>query len=248
VSWQQTPTGGAASVVSIVTFGACRFLQITEEEFNEGAVMREDFLPQLYKSAKRYQCAGLTMHQVMMSFLTDPYHNGNCAPTTEAIKILQGCDLGFCALSKGGAKALQDIDLYRPARDSYACTLTCMNLDVVKKWERLAAPPAERMDTCKEFHRRGIYVWVSCEPCHSIASTLEVIEKTHTFVDLYKVGKTNHISARGENYNTEIDHQSLTDQVRTLTERLGKQVYYKKDLQMYLPPGYPNPMRRAQHH
>src|SRR5271156_3702808 len=46
------------------------------EEFNEGAVLRNDFLNHLTKDAVKYDAAGIT-EQCLISFTSDPYHNGD---------------------------------------------------------------------------------------------------------------------------------------------------------------------------
>ena len=70
-----------------------------------------------------------------MCFITDPYHGGDTTPTREAIKILTAHGMGFNPLSKGGTRALHDIDLFRPDRDAYATTLTSLDDAFSLKWE-----------------------------------------------------------------------------------------------------------------
>jgi DNA repair photolyase len=50
----------------------------------------------------------------MLNFTSDPYHPGDTSLTRAALEILIEYGLGFCTLSKGGTRALRDIDLFRP--------------------------------------------------------------------------------------------------------------------------------------
>jgi DNA repair photolyase len=220
-----------------------RMTRQTREEFNAGAVLREDFFNLLTKDAVKYQAAGIDA-QCLISFTSDPYHLGDTAPTREVIKILQAHGLAFCCLSKGGSRALRDLDLYRRDRDCYACTLTGLNDAFSLKWEPKAALPADRIATLKAFHDAGIFTWPSLEPVLDIEQTLELIRATYKFVDLYKIGKVNYEKELKDSVNWE----RFTHRVVMLMHELDKAHYVKADLQPYLPPGYHNPMRIRQHH
>jgi hypothetical protein len=95
----------------------------------------------------------------------------------------------------------------------------------------------------KAFHEKGIFTWVSLEPTLDVESSLGIVEATHGFVDLFKVGKANYL---GE-YSKGIDWQDYALRMMDLCARLGVKHYIKRDLQPYLPIGYDNPMRVAQH-
>ena len=219
-----------------------RVLKITREEFDAGANERKEFLNTLEKDARKYQAAGIT-EQVMMSFTTDPYHPGDNSLTRDVILMLQRYGLGICTLTKGGSRALRDIDLFRPDRDAFASTLTTLDDAFSQKWERGAQLPGNRIETLREFHRRGIFTWVSLEPTLDTESSLSIIEHTHEFIDLYKVGRANYLPMT---YTT--DWEDYTHRVIETCQRLGVKHYIKKDLQPYLPEGYYNPLRIIQHH
>lgn len=88
-------------------------VRITRAEFDEGAEPREGFLESLRKEARKYQAAGID-EQVMLSFTTDPYHPGDNSLTREVLLALQNHGLGICTLTKGGTRALRDLDIFRP--------------------------------------------------------------------------------------------------------------------------------------
>jgi DNA repair photolyase len=216
-------------------------LRISREEFDAGAQPRANYLEGLTNDAKKYKIAGIT-EQVMLSFTTDPFHPGDTRMTRAAIETLIRYGMGFCTLTKGGRRALPFIDLFRPTRDAFACTLTSLDDKFSLKWERGAALPEDRIETLKTFHQAGIFTWVSLEPTLSTQASLEIIEKTHEFVDHYKIGRANYLPM-----TKTTDWRSYTHDVINLCAKLGVSHYIKKDLQVYLPPNYPNPLRIKQH-
>lgn len=211
-------------------------------EFNAGAVPRDGFIDKLRKEAAKYQAAGIT-EQVMLSFTTDPYHPGDTTLTRQVIEVLRNHGMAFCTLTKGGLRARRDIDLFRRERDAFACTMTSLDDAFSKKWEPDAASPDERMEALCAFHDAGIFTWVSLEPTLDVESSLAIVRTTHTFVDLYKVGRVNYLPM-----TKTTDWRDYTLRMIDLCQRLGVKHYVKKDLQPYLPAGYYNPLRVPQHH
>jgi DNA repair photolyase len=212
------------------------------KEFDAGAVPRKDFEKRLRKDAAKYQAAGVT-EQVMLAFTTDPYPPVHHELTRTTLEILRDHGMGFCTLTKGGHRALRDLDLFRPDRDAFASTLTSLDEAFSRKWERGAAPPAERLDTLRRFHDAGIFTWVSLEPTLDVEASLAIVRATHGFVDLYKVGRVNYSPM-----TKTTDWQSYTLRMIDQLNQVGAKHYVKRDLQGFLPPGYPNPLRVAQHH
>lgn len=217
-------------------------LRITRAEFDAGAEPRPSFIFKLRTDAMKYQALG-SREQVMLSFTTDPYHPGDNSLTRSVLSELSSFGLGFCTLTKGGSRALRDIGLFRRNRDAFASTLTSLDDAFSLKWERGAAPASDRIATLQTFHEHGIFTWVSCEPTLSVEDTLAVIEYTHPFVDLFKIGRANYIPQ-----TKEIDWEDFTHRVIDLCQRLDVRHYIKRDLQPYLPAGYDNPLRVPQYH
>ncbi len=211
-------------------------------EFDAGAVPRKNFIDRLGADAARYQSAGVT-DQVMLSFFTDPYHSGDVELTRRTLIVLREYGLAFCTLTKGGMKAVRDIDLFRPERDAFAITMTTLDDAFSEKWERAAALPGERIAALKRFHRAGIFTWISLEPTLDVEASLAIVEATHEFVDLYKIGMANYL----KEITKTTDWRGYTLRMVDACQRLGVKHYIKKDLQPFLPPGYPNPLRVPQH-
>jgi DNA repair photolyase len=153
-----------------------RVLHMDRQEFDAGATPRQDFLRDLEKDAKKYQTFGIT-EQVMLSFTTDPYHPGDHTLTRDVLQMIQAHGMGICTLTKGGRRALRDLDLFRTRRDAFASTLTSLDGAFSEKWERGAALPVDRIDTLRTFHEAGIFTWVSLEPVLDTAATLEIIRQ-----------------------------------------------------------------------
>ncbi len=210
--------------------------------FDQGAKPRPNYLHHLRRDAESYQEAGLT-GQVMLSFTTDPFHPGDTTLTRETLQVIQAHGMGICTLTKGGTRALRDLDLFRPDRDAFATTLTSLDPVFSKKWEREAALPADRLKALKTFHDAGIFTWVSLEPTIDIESSLAVVQATHEFIDLFKVGRVNYLPM-----TKTTDWEGYTHRMIELLQKLGSASYIKKDLQGYLPKGYVNPLRVPQHH
>jgi len=216
-------------------------LRITREEFDAGAEPRPDYIDHLTKDARKYMAAGNT-GQVMLSFTTDPYHPGDTRLTRQTLEVLREHGMAFCTLTKGGARALRDLDLFRPSHDAFASTLTSLDESFSLKWERAAAVPADRIATLQKFHARGIFTWVSLEPTLDVDASCEIIRQTHSFVSLYKIGRVNYLPM-----TKTTDWRTYTERIVTLCAKLNVRHYVKKDLQPYLPEGYENPLRVAQH-
>lgn len=212
-------------------------------DFDAGAVPRDRFIDRLIRDADKYREAGLT-EQVMLSFTTDPYHPGDTRLTGATIELLKHYGLGFCTLTKGGSRALRDIRSFRPERDAFASTLTSLDVSFSLKWERKAALPGDRLAALRAFHDRGVFTWVSLEPTLDVEHSLEVVDATHEFVDLYKVGRANYL----KEITRTTDWRDYTRRMIDKLQKLGKRHYIKRDLQEYLPQGYHNPLRVPQHH
>jgi len=211
-------------------------------EFDAGAVPRKDFLRHLVKDAEKYQRVGIDS-QVMLSFTTDPYHPTSTTLTRSTLQILQLHGMGICTLTKGGTRAIRDIDLFRPERDAFASTLTTLDDAFSLKWERNAALPADRLNALRAFHDRGIFTWVSLEPTLDIEASLSIVDATWEFVDLYKVGQANYL----KEITRTIDWQAYTLRMLDKITDRGRKFYFKKDLQPWLPEGIYNPLRVQQH-
>ncbi len=218
-------------------------MKMDRKEFDAGAVARKNYLAKVAADCERYAAHGV-YGQVMLSFTTDPYHPGDSTLTRETLQTIAGSDtLSFCTLTKGGSRALRDLELFRPNKDAFASTLTSMDDAFSLKWERGAALISDRVATLRKFHEAGIFTWVSLEPTLDADASIEIVEQTRGFVDLYKIGRVNYLPM-----TRTTDWKDYTLRMIEVVQKLGVKHYFKEDLQPYLPAGYANPKRIPQHH
>lgn len=171
----------------------------------------EAFLRDLNKSLRRSQGYWGNASQVHMCFTTDPYTEfEDQAVALEAsatrigvIDALHHAGLGVALLTKAGKRSIVDLDRLGPA-DAMAVTITVLEDEDAKRWEPYAARPMERLEALKEFHARGIPTWMSLEPVIDPGQSLAAISNTHSFVDVFKVGRMNHCGSLPEGFRSEV--------------------------------------------
>ena len=169
---------------------------------------------------------------ILLSFTTDPYQHLDVKEhlTRDAIKILHEHNQKISILTKGGKRSERDFDLLvkRPDLSEYGTTLVFTDEDMQRKIEPNAAPTKERIKSLQKAHKLGIYTYVSLEPVWDPEQSLELIEITHKFVDLFKVGKLNY-NPQQHNVNW---RKFKFDAIERL-EQYQKKYYIKKDLLAY---------------
>jgi DNA repair photolyase len=167
---------------------------------------------------------------VFLCFSCDPYQplDDYHRITRKAIEILHGYGISVTILTKAGLKAVRDFDLLTD-KDQFGVTLTCLDDAESRKWEPGAVMPGSRIQSLREAHIRGIPTWASLEPVLNPQVTLDIIERTKDYVDMFKVGKLNYHPAADT-----IDWAKFTRDAVTLLESLGKKYYIKQDLRQYL--------------
>ena len=202
-------------------------------EFNAGAVLREGFLGAFEHDAQKLQEQGKRIN-IFFSFTTDLYHPGDTTPSRRVLELAHKYGHTFTVLTKGGSRALRDIDLYQE-NDHFAATLTVLDNNFVSKWERDAAPWQDRIAALVKFHRAGIFTWVSIEPGFNADSSIAILEELSSVVDFFKIGRANYLPI-----TTTTDWRDYTLRILDTVTRLGVQAYFKKDLQEFLPTGTPN--------
>lgn len=204
------------------------FLRTTREKFHE-PVPRKDILQKINADARKLQLAHET-RAVLLCFTCDPYQpiDQQYQLSRQAIQVLHSYNLDVMILTKGGQRAERDFDLLT-GNDWFGVTLTNLDDEVSLKWEPGAALPDERINGLYRAHEKGIKTWISLEPVLYPEVTLEIIRKTHGFVDKFKVGTLNyHPHSRSINW-----HRFATD-VKSLLTELKCDYYLKEDLRKWL--------------
>ncbi|MFC2013754.1 radical SAM protein [Chloroflexota bacterium] len=200
---------------------------IDQTEFIK-ATPRQGIIKKLDKDAPQ---AALDGHRgnVLLCFTCDPYQpiNELHGLTRQAITILRRNGFYVTILTKGGKRAERDFDLLRPG-DEFATTLTFLDEQKSLRWEPGAAPPEERIESLRKAHELGIKTWASLEPVIEPTESIEIIRQTHSFVDLFKVGKLNYHPREKE-----IDWRKFLQECIATLKQYGCQYYIKKDLRRY---------------
>jgi DNA repair photolyase len=171
--------------------------------------------------------------QVLLSFVGDPYAPEDCKNryTRKALEILLSNGFPVSILSKGGKRILKDLDIFIKYKNKIkvGATLTMITGGDSKHFEPKAAVPRDRMETLKELHKNGIRTWVSLEPVLDTQATLNLIQKTHSYVDEYKIGRWNHSKDASEN----IDWRKFLYDAVKLLRKYKCNFYVKNDLARY---------------
>ena len=215
--------------------------QRSRSDFNIPATRGADFITRLTREAFKRQSRGQA-GRVLLCFTCDPYQrlDAELGLTRQAIQVLHNTGHAVEVLTKGGSRALRDIDLLGPG-DAFASTLTLLDAESSLEWEPGAATPADRIETIRAFHSAGVPTWGSLEPVLDPGIALEIIRQTHEFVDLFKVGRLNyHPLAR------QIDWAKFGCDAIALLRSVGSQYYIKRDLACLLPPNLVTDTRTAE--
>lgn len=221
----------------------------TREQFDASSLRPGNFLAKLEREAAKYRAAGITA-RVLLSFTCDPYQHLDVEEqvTRSVIQILHGHGLAVEVLTKGGYRALRDLDLFGPD-DAFATTMTLLDEARSLIWEPYAATPQDRIDTIRAFHQAGVPTWVSLEPVLFPDQSLEIIRRIHDAVDVFKVGTLNYSSRLPAHLQAQVqgtDWQQFAHDAVCLLPQLGYRrnrnpdtliagdFYIKDDLARYL--------------
>lgn len=169
--------------------------------------------------------------RVLLSFTSDPYQPAEeqIGLTRQVIQILHRHNYNVQVLTKGGTRALRDLDLFTP-KDAFAATMTFLTDEDSRSWEPNAALPQDRLQALRAFHQAGIPTWVSLEPVLKPDAALDIIHQSFRFVDLFKIGKLNHHPTAEH-----IDWAGFARSAIRLCEQVGRPYYIKRDLAAFLP-------------
>jgi len=198
------------------------------EKFSSPAYIqpRNGVLEALEKDAKKF--AG-DKREILLSFTSDPYQpvEKDLGITRKALEILMAYNLTITILTKGGAWSIRrDADLIGSnPHNAWSVTLTHDEPNISLQWEPGAALPEDRIESLRYAHEQGIKTWVSFEPVIDPGAVYRLLNRTHKFVDFYKVGKLNyHLRAK------EIDWTEFKERIEDQLKQLGKPYYLKRDL------------------
>ena len=166
---------------------------------------------------------------ILLSFGCDLYppppHDS--AVTRAVIKQLVERRRRFTVLTKGGTRACRDFDLLADAAQaSFGSTLVFTDQKMADVWEPGAAGLTDRITAIEAARRCGIATWVSIEPVISPDQAIELVQRYHTLVDHWKVGKVNYLPE----IEKSIDWHRFRDEITRTFESVGADYYIKKSL------------------
>lgn len=212
----------------VPTIPPYKFADNSRQAFHGAATPRANVIKRLASDCRKRPGRG---ERVLLSFTTDPYQPADERHhlTRQVIETLHQHGYNVQVLTKGGSRALRDLDLFTPA-DAFASTLTLLSNDHTRRWEPGAALPNDRINTLREFHAAGIPTWASLEPVLNPDSAIEIINKTSGFVDLFKIGMLNH-HPLAERF----DWAGFARRAIDVCEGLGQPYYIKDDLAAHVP-------------
>lgn len=202
----------------------CLFM--TREKFSEPRV-RKNVLSLLESDCKMMP---ENCEKILLCFTCDPYQpcESETMVTRSALKILKENNIAFQILTKGGARAERDFDLYEKC-DAFATTLTFTDAERSRYYEPGAAEPAERIRAIEKAKAAGIETWVSFEPVLDDREVFRLIDMTKDFVDLYKIGKISRFEP-----DVKIDWSIFAERIIEKMTEINKPFYIKDDLKKYL--------------
>jgi DNA repair photolyase len=200
-----------------------------KNDFHNEILVKDVALQELEKDCRKLSKKSIDS-PIFMSFMNDPYQEieMELGLTREAIRIIHEYGMNVKLLSKFGTNACRDFDLLGDG-DWYGATLTFIDEEKSKKWEPLTALPKDRMEALRIAHEKGIKTWVSMEPVIEPEETLQLIRKTHEYVDEYKIGML-HYHQRSK----EINWYVFGNEAVKLLESLGSIYTIKNDLKKYI--------------
>lgn len=204
---------------------APRICYKTNEQYFE-IEPRRNLLFELEKDCKYHQN---TDKQVLLTFMSDPYNklDSELRLTREAIKLFNKYNIPFAILSKSKS-LLSDIDLFKKGNCQIGMTLTFDNDQDSLFWEKEASLPLDRIETLKTLKKNNIKTWASFEPVIKPDQSINMIEKTLEYVDIYKIGKINNY----QGLDKQIDWNAFLDKAVTILRAFKKPFYIKHDLRL----------------
>lgn len=212
---------------------ACRYcyapeiLRMDLETFAKDGTPRRGILKALEKDCIKF--AG-DPRPVLLSFTSDPYQPDEERNwiTRRAIQIIGDAGLSIKVLTKNGALALRDIDLFERYKVEVGVTMIFLQDKFRKEWEPRAGDLASRSELLRQCHARRIRTWVSVEPVIDAKEALDLIYyfSCSGIVDTFKVGKLNH----HPDLEAKVDWPEFLHRALQILVPSGKSYYIKNDL------------------
>jgi DNA repair photolyase len=195
---------------------------ITRKEFNAQATARRDIVKATIMQLRSGSYKG---KMIMLCFTCDPYPIGyDTTITREIITQIKAASAHVMILTKGGMQAARDFDLL-DNNDLVGVTISGFEASRIE-FEPNAAPNKERLNLLYYAKQKGLTTWVSCEPVIDFPPIYSLI-KNFNFIDVYKIGKMNHMPFRA-------NWREFGNECIRLCELHKRNYYIKEDLRKEL--------------
>lgn len=142
------------------------------------------FVSELFKNHE-----AVKKHGVLFSFTTDPLLPETRALTWAAVTACQCVDVPVQILTKCAIFPEETPDF--PNKDLIAIGFTLTGFD---EKEPGASLNSERIEAMQEIYNWGFHTFASIEPVITPAMSIRMIEQTHDFCELYKIGLMSGVS------------------------------------------------------
>lgn len=234
------PKGGAKEYAELACnlymgcVHGCRYcyapscMRKSDSEWHGAVTPRKDIIKLLTEDARHMREENDT-RPILFSFVSDPYQpiEADLQITRQALQIAKLYHLNTKVLTKGRAELIRrDLELMKQAKTQLGVTLCFTDDKMRQEWEPDASPVSDRLAILKEAHGLGIYTWVSLEPVINPRQALAVIKKAAPFVDLWKVGKLNHMKS----VESLVDWKKFATDVEALLKKISATYYIKNSL------------------
>ena len=205
-----------------------KFAKNARESFYTNPCPRPNVIKQLEADAKKLKSDA---RPVLFSFTSDCYQpiEKVHGVTRMALSVLCMNKIQPQILTKSGPWAIErDGDILKKSNGIWAATLTTDEPSESLEWEPGAPLPTERIEALKIAKAIGLETWVSFEPVINPEAVYRMIEKTHKFVDLFKIGKINYHPIENE-----INWTEFLFKVESILDKYNCKRYIKKDLEKF---------------
>lgn len=191
------------------------------EEFHSHVEPRKGIVDAVKRQLEAEQITGKLIH---LCFTCDPYPAEiDTTPTREIIKVIKDSGNRVQILTKGGNRALRDLDLL-DSNDSFGITISC-NTQLARVHEPYADSPFARLLVLDKAKDKGIKTWVSCEPVLEVEAIYKLIIEYGDSIDLYKIGKLNY-------YPSDINWGEFGRECERLCKEHNRNYYIKEGLRL----------------
>lgn len=136
--------------------------------------------------------------------------------TREAIIILKANGILIDVCSKGGTRALRDLDLLGP-EDDFGVSLTFIDEADSRYWEPGAASPGDRIEALKAAKKAGVPTSVNLSPVIDTTQSLALLDAVAEHADYFQLNRLEHYP-RPEGY----DYLSFYKKAKALLDDMGK--------------------------